>query len=225
MQKKPLLVTLGLVLLFIVAVLHFLVGWHHIPHHFQSLTSSLFNTQTGEPAIAEEPIGMGGQEADTLAVSMAVREPFDTLYWGEQIRKGEFIPDDVKEGYTYFKNLDLSNLKETDSKPTDLETQQAIVHRYKQDMVALLSENDAHIRIGTAFEAKLQPVDDDNPEIARVTAMVCAFDSKGNNLGNIQEPLYIVYDFVRFQSDPNTWYITDFSQTIPYDYTLFKGRF
>ncbi|MDR2283050.1 MAG: hypothetical protein LBE37_07575 [Sphingobacterium sp.] len=223
MKRKPLLVVVSLILLFIVAILHFVVGWHHIPHHFQSLTSSLFRTESGEAASIDEP--MHAQLADTASVSMSVLEPFDTLYWGEQIRKGEFIPDNVKEDYAYFKKVDFSHLGKTDNKPTDLEAQQAIVHRYKQEMVALLRNNDAHIRIGTAFDAKLQPVDDNDPEIARVTAMVCAFDSKGNNLGNIQEPLYIVYDFVRFQSNPNTWYITDFSQTIPYDYTLFKGRF
>ncbi|MFD2556440.1 hypothetical protein [Sphingobacterium tabacisoli] len=220
MNRKPLLVVVGLILAFVVAILHFVVGWHHIPHHFQSLTSSLFHTESGEAAIVEEPIGVYGP--DTLSATMAIREPFDTLYWGAQIRKGEFIPDDVKEAYTHFKGMDFNHLHKTDLKPTDLEAQQAIVHRYKQDMVALLRNNDAHIRIGTAFEAKLQPVEDNDPEIARVTAMVCAFDSKGNNLGNIQEPLYIVYDFVRFQSDPDTWYITDFSQTIPYDYNLFK---
>ena len=48
--------------------------------------------------------------------------------------------------------------------------------------------------------------------------------SLSSTLGNIQRPLDVIYDFVKFQSDPETWYITDFSQNIPYDNKLNKDR-
>ena len=84
--------------------------------------------------------------------------------------------------------------------------------------------NKAHIVIGKCYMAPLQSSEKNGQEIARVTAMISGFNKKDGNLGNIQRPLYIVYDFVKFESDPTTWYLTDFSQTIPYDYFLNKDR-
>ncbi|WP_165499686.1 hypothetical protein [Pedobacter frigidisoli] len=54
--------------------------------------------------------------------------------------------------------------------------------------------------------------------------MVSAFNKERGNLGNIQAPLGVIYDFVKYQSDPNTWHLADFSQSIPYDYKLNKDR-
>ncbi|WP_435522210.1 hypothetical protein [Chryseobacterium indoltheticum] len=50
-------------------------------------------------------------------------------------------------------------------------------------------------------------------ELVRVTAMVSAFNKERGNLGNIQMPLDVIYDFVQYKSEPNVWYVFDFSRT------------
>jgi hypothetical protein len=54
--------------------------------------------------------------------------------------------------------------------------------------------------------------------------MICAFNNKGDNLGNIQHPLGIAYDFVQYASVPGSWHAEEISQTIPYDYALYKDK-
>jgi len=222
-KKRTITIICSCILLVILGFLHFVIGWRHIPHHIRDLKDEYLsaspNDDNGMPAV--------GASVDTVSVdyaSPAITEPMDTLMWGRLIREGEFAPDGVKEQYAYIKSYDFSALKPAEDNPTDEQAQHAIVRRYKQEVVNLLKTNDAHIRIGRCYQAPVQKTGDDDAEIARVTAMVSAFNSNGENLGNIQMPLGIVYDFVKFSSDPNTWYITDFSQTIPYDYELNKDR-
>ncbi|SUJ29090.1 Uncharacterised protein [Sphingobacterium spiritivorum] len=222
-KKRTMLIVISSIILFILLFLHFVVGWHHIPHHLRDLKDEFLSSSSSSD-IHNGEVAAG---ADTISVDYATRaisEPLDTLMWGQQIRAGEFVPEGVKEEYNYIKSIDFSKLSPAEDVPTDEEAQFAIVRHYKQEVVNLLKSNDAHIRIGKGYNAPLQKRDDNEQEIARVTAMVSAFNTKGVNLGNIQMPLGIVYDFVKFASDPNTWYITDFSQTIPYDYELNKDR-
>ncbi|MGJ1420134.1 hypothetical protein ACR79T_10955 [Sphingobacterium spiritivorum] len=223
-KKRTMLIVISSIIVFILLFLHFVVGWHHIPHHLQELKDEFLSSSSSSDIHNGEAAG-----ADTISVGVdyatrAISEPLDTLMWGKQIRTGEFVPEGVKEEYDYIKTIDFSKLVPAEDVPTDEEAQFAIVRHYKQEVVNLLKSNDAHIRIGKGYNAPLQKRDDNEQEIARVTAMVSGFNTKGVNLGNIQMPLGIVYDFVKFASDPNTWYITDFSQTIPYDYELNKDR-
>ncbi len=144
----------------------------------------------------------------------------DTKAWKKRIDRGDFVPDQVKEAYERALAFDASTLQVARDKPTNKEAQQAIVRYYEDEVADLLKENHAHIRIGKAYNAPLQSDD----EIVRVTAMVCAFDTKGHNLGNIQAPLDIAYDFVKYTSEPEVWYVSDLSQDIPYDYELNRNK-
>lgn len=223
-KKRTMLIVISSIILFVLLFLHFVVGWHHIPHHIRDFKDEFLSSSSSSDINNGEAAG-----ADTISVgidyaSRAISEPLDTLMWGKQIRTGEFVPESVKEEYDYIKTIDFSKLVPAEDVPTDEEAQYAIVRRYKQEVVNLLKSNDAHIRIGKGYNAPLQKRDDYEEEIARVTAMVTAYNTNGVNLGNIQMPLNIVYDFVKFASDPTTWYITDFSQTIPFDYELNKDR-
>ena len=178
----------------------------------------------------EKESGVGGQIAQEDVSSIndgmsdrATPAPsvmLDTKAWKKQIERGDFVPDQVKEAYERALAFDASTLQVARDKPTNKEAQQAIVRYYEDEVVDLLKENHAHIRIGKAYNAPLQSDD----EIARVTAMVCAFDAKGHNLGNIQAPLDIAYDFVKYTSEPEVWYVSDLSQDIPYDYELNRNR-
>lgn len=225
-KGRTAIIVCGSILIFIIAFLHFVVGWNHIPHHWQDFKDEYLSSSpnSSNEAVATDAANTETSTAGVDYASRAITEPLDTLMWGEQIRKGEFIPDGVKADYDYVKQYDFSILQKAEDVPSDEQAQQAIVRHYKQEMVNLLKSNQAHISIGKAYNAPLQKTTDGDQEIARVTAMVSAFNTKGTNLGNIQMPLGIIYDFVKFSSDPNTWYITDFSQLIPYDYELNKDR-
>lgn len=150
----------------------------------------------------------------------APESPIDTLMWENAIKNKEFIPDEVLAEIKRYKARDFSKLISAENKPTSEEAQNAIITHYKNEVSKLLDEYKAHIQIGTAYNAPLQSQD----ELVRVTAMVSAFNKERGNLGNIQMPLDVIYDFVQYKSEPNVWYVSDFSQNIPYDYKLNKER-
>lgn len=148
----------------------------------------------------------------------APESPIDTLMWASAIKNKDYIPDEVLAEIKRYKARDFSKLIVAESTPTDEEAQNAIIRNYKNEVTKLLDEYKAHIQIGTAYNAPLQSQD----ELVRVTAMVSAFNKERGNLGNIQMPLNVIYDFVQYKSEPDVWYLSDFSQNIPYDYKLNK---
>jgi hypothetical protein len=224
-EKKPFFKrfkkTIVALLIFGVMLLLFAnwLGFKHIPNHVAVLWSGVkefkFNRQPDTNRYA--PV----YEAEVTEVASAPMVPFDTVFWIDQVKKREFIPENVKEDLEVARKMDFSKLSIAKDAPSDEDIQQALIHRYGQKMTQLLENNDAHLKVGKCYQADLQP-SNKYKEQARVTCMVCAFDSKNRNLGNISMPLYIVYDFVKYEEDPHTWYVTDFSQSIPYDYKLNK---
>ncbi|GEM_PF-726984 len=221
---KVFLVLLVALLLFI----QFVVGWSHVPEHLASLRMWLFpqsfeNAEVGETEAAVATAEAAANNITDVAAS-APEVLLDTVMWKAAIERGDFIPDGVKEEYERARRFDYTKLQPATDRPTSEEAQEAILQYYKDQVGKLLRDNNAYIRIGKAYEAPLQPGNSNGGEIARVTAMICAFNKKGDNLGNIQMPLDIAYDFVQYANDPGTWYLADLSQTIPYDYGLMKGR-
>lgn len=154
----------------------------------------------------------------TDVATPAPESPIDTLMWENAIKNKDYIPDEVLAEIKRYKARDFSKLILAENKPSNEEAQNAIVSHYKNEVSKLLDEYKAHIQIGTAYNAPLQS----GEELVRVTAMVSAFNKERGNLGNIQMPLDVIYDFVQYKSEPNVWYVSDFSQNIPYDYKLNK---
>ncbi|REC55302.1 hypothetical protein DRF62_06725 [Chryseobacterium piscium] len=158
-------------------------------------------------------------ESSMTDVAMPAPEsPIDTLMWENAIKNKDYIPDEVLAEIKRYKARDFSKLILAENKPSNEEVQNAIVSHYKNEVSKLLDEYKAHIQIGTAYNAPLQS----GEELVRVTAMVSAFNKERGNLGNIQMPLNVIYDFVQYKSEPNIWHVSDFSQNIPYDYKLNK---
>lgn len=220
------LVLLIALLLFI----QFVVGWSHVPEHLASIRMWLFphsyENQEADDAAAEATVEAAAEAVASIS-DMAQSAPqvlLDTVMWKAAIERGDFIPDGVKEDYELARRFDYSRLKPATQQPDSEEAQDAILHYYKGKVGKLLKDHNAYIRIGKAYNAPLQPDGTNGGEIARVTAMVCAFNKQGDNLGNIQMPLDIAYDFVQYAGDPGVWYLADLSQTIPYDYLLMKGK-
>ncbi|REC41801.1 hypothetical protein [Chryseobacterium sp. 5_R23647] len=154
----------------------------------------------------------------TDVATPAPESPIDTLMWENAIKNKDYIPDEVLAEIKRYKARDFSKLILAENKPSNEEAQNAIVSHYKNEVSKLLDEYKAHIQIGTAYNAPLQS----GEELVRVTAMVSAFNKERGNLGNIQMPLNVIYDFVQYKSEPNIWHVSDFSQNIPYDYKLNK---
>src|SRR5690606_34577709 len=200
----------------IIALLHFAVGWEHVPAHIGEVRA--YFSRSGE-----EPADKATESDGVASIDTAVAAPkvlLDTIFWKQEIANGNFVPDDVRVEYEEAVRYDYTHLQVSDEQPTDEEAESAILYRYKDHVKKLLEQKKAHIRIGKCYRA--QVADGSNgKEIARVTAMIGAFDREGNNLGNIQMPLSVAYDFVQYESDPGVWYISDMSQTIPYDYQLY----
>lgn len=194
-------------------------GFQHIPHHLQELWQSSASNQEEQPAM---DASVATAEA-TTEVSSAPEFPLDTLMWVEATKKGDYIPDGVKEELANIRKMDFSKMSVASEKPNNQEIKQAIIQRFGEEAIHLLKDNNATLRGGKAFNAPLQNTEKNGQEIARVTMMVIAFNDKNVNLLNIQQPMLPAYDFVKFESDPETWYVTDISQTIPYDYKLNKG--
>ncbi len=138
--------------------------------------------------------------------------------------KDFYAPPEVIESYKRYKKRDFSKLVIAADKPSNLEAEEAIVHNIGDKVADLLEKNNAHIRVGVCYNAPLQNNRPNDKELVRVTAMVSAFNKKGENLGNIEHPLYIIYDFVKYQSDPTLWNLNNFSQNIPFDYVLNNDR-
>ncbi|MBD3906598.1 hypothetical protein NAL32_20460 [Chryseobacterium sp. Ch-15] len=172
------------------------------------------NYENNKRILASTPV-----ESNITEVATAAPEsPIDTLMWENAIKNKDYIPDEVLAEIKRYKARDFSKLILAENKPTSEEAQNAIIAHYKNEVTKLLDEYKAHIQIGTAYNAPLQSQD----ELVRVTAMVSAFNKERGNLGNIQMPLDVIYDFVQYKSEPNVWYVSDFSQNIPYDYKLNK---
>ncbi|NRS90364.1 hypothetical protein HNQ02_003304 [Flavobacterium sp. 7E] len=224
-KTKIRLAVLAFVVLGAFLFLKNVVGFVHIPYHLshlkQNILSFSFNNDDDVP-VEDIVQDLDSNTIVEVAVDNPVKNPIDLRMWEHQIKNGDELPDGVKEEIESYKNRDFSKLIKASDFPTDKEAQQAIVQNYKADVVKLLQEYDAHIKIGVAYDAPLKPTQDNDPEIARVTAMVSAFNAKRGNMGNIQRPLDVIYDFVKYESDPFTWYLADFSQSIPYDLKLNK---
>ncbi|MDO4726712.1 MAG: hypothetical protein Q4A56_05775 [Porphyromonadaceae bacterium] len=208
-KGKKIVISSVVIFLSIFLFLKYYIGFHHIPNHLETIKNSSFSIT--DFFFRDKP------EYPTVDTTIAVNivAPIDTLIW----TNADFIPENVRQEIEEYKKRDFSKLVIARDFPTDIQAQRAIIHHYKSKVVDLLQKNNAHIKIGTCYDAPLQ----DPTEAARVTAMVCAFNEKKENLGNIQLPLDIIYDFVKFHND-TIWYITDFSQNIPYDYKLNKNR-
>ncbi len=206
----------------LIAFTHFIIGWNHVHTHISNLKAYIVASESNAADDVSEPGVDTATNIDYATVAPQVL--LDTIYWKRQIEKGEFVPEEVRAAYEIAIRYDFSQLQTGDERPNSEEAESAILYRYKEDVKQLLERDKAHIRIGKCYKAELQN-GANGEETARVTAMICAFDKKGNNLGNIQMPLDIAYDFVQYASDPGTWYITDLSQTIPYDYELNKNKY
>lgn len=199
--------------------LRFVIGFQHVGFHLRDLKDYLFASES----TSGDPIQATIAVVDTVRVeNQLVESPYDTLMWVNAIKNKEYIPEDVLEGLNRYKKKDFSKLVLAKDFPTDKEAEAAIVAYYQNEVVKLLQRESAHIQIGTCYIAKLQPTSYGDKEITRVTAMISAFNDKRGNIGNIQHPLDVIYDFVKYESDPTTWRLADFSQNIPYDYQLNK---
>lgn len=219
-RYKKTVISFGVVVALFLGLGYYL-GFQHIPHHVKELWQMIAgNTNNEEQPAMDASIAAEG--TTTEVASRAPEFPLDTLMWVNSIKNGDYIPDGVKEELAAIRKTDFSKMSVATDKPSDFEIKQAIVHRFGEEAINLLKQNDASLKGGKAYNAPLQNSEKNGQEIARVTMMVTAFNSKNDNLMNIQEPLLPVYDFVKFESDPNTWYVTDISQTIPYDYKLNK---
>ncbi|EHQ25962.1 hypothetical protein [Mucilaginibacter paludis] len=203
------------------------LGFRHVPEHVRELYSmitSLFNRHDRTENLSEAQKA-ALNTADTVITDVALpapMEPVDTVFLAAQIKQGGYVPPSYKEDLERIRKTDFSKLQKATDKPTDQEVEQALVRRYGEELINLIRPRQAHIRAGQCYNAPLQQTPNHHQEIARVTCMVSAFNNKNENIGNIQQPLGIVYDFVKLESDPNTWYVTDYSQTIPFDYKLNK---
>lgn len=189
----------------IVAFLHFYIGWRHVPTHLATVKSFFFQDKASEEddGIATAVETVTASSGNTDIATPAPEVLLDTILWKRQIEQGNFIPEGVREEYERAIHFDYSTLQPADEKPDSQEAESAIIYRYKQEVTSLLENDHAHIRIGTCYKAPLQQ-GRNGTELARVTAMVSAFNAKGDNLGNIQLPLDIAYDFVQYASDPGT---------------------
>ena len=219
-RYKKTVISFGVVVALFLGLGYYL-GFQHIPHHVKELWQMIAgNTNNEEQPAMDASIATEG--TTTEVASRAPEFPLDTLMWVNSIKNGDYIPDGVKEELAAIRKTDFSKMSVATDKPSDFEIKQAIVQRFGEEAINLLKQNDASLKGGKAYNAPLQNSKKNGQEIARVTMMVTAFNSKNDNLMNIQEPLLPVYDFVKFESDPNTWYVTDISQTIPFDYKLNK---
>lgn len=203
------------------------LGFRHVPEHVRDLyytVTGLFHRDDSMDNLNEaQKAALKSSGAVVTDVALpAPSEPVDTVYLAARIKSGDYTPPSYKEDLERTRKIDFSVLKKAADKPTDEEVEQALVRHYGEELINLLRPRNAHIRAGQCYNATLQSGTDHNKEVARVTCMVSAFNSKNENIGNIEQPLGIIYDFVKLENDPDTWYVTDFSQTIPYDYKLNK---
>lgn len=214
--------------LFLVFLLLFAnwLGFQHVPGHIRALYYTIESVVNPHDALAEYKAAHPG-EPEPAVKSATVRQPvpispLDTVYWVKELKTDDYIPDEVRKELAIIRKTDFSKLKIAEDRPGDSDAQQALVRHYGEEMIKLLSDHQAYIRLGKCYKAPLKTRSDGHKEIARVTCMVAAFNDKDGYLGNIQLPLDIIYDFIKVDDDPYTWYVTDFSQTIPYDYVLNK---
>jgi len=214
--------------LFLVFLLLFAnwLGFQHVPRHIRDLYYAIESVVNPHDALAEYKAAHPG-EPEPAVESVTVRKPapispLDTVYWAKEVKTDNYIPDGIKEELAMIRKTDFSKLKIAEDRPGDTDAQQALVRQYGEEMIKLLADHQAYIRVGKCYQAPLKVRSDGHKEIARVTCMVSAFNDKDGNLGNIQLPLDVIYDFIKVDDDPYTWYVTDFSQTIPYDYALNK---
>lgn len=220
-SSKNIVVFLGVMSVAVFCFLYFYIGFSHIPHHLENLKNNGFpdiSFSSDDDNVVPEAVYV-----DSVVVA-SIMPPLDTLIWYNDKDNNSYIPADVLEEYEAYSKIDFTKLVVATDAPSNNEAQSAIIRRYENEVEVLLNEYKAHIVIGKCYVAPLQTSDQNNQEIARVTAMVSAFNKKNGNLGNIQRPLSVIYDFVKFESEPNTWYVSDYSQTIPYDYVLNKER-
>lgn len=203
------------------------LGFQHVPMHVRDLyyaITGLFHRDHSMDNLNEAQKA-ALKASDTVVTDVALpapSEPVDTVFLAARIKSGDYTPPSYKEDLERTRKTDFSKLQKASDKPTDQEAEQALVRHYGDELINLLRPRKAHIRAGQCYNAPLQSGANHQKETARVTCMVSAFNSKNENIGNIEQPLGIIYDFVKLDGDPDTWYVTDFSQTIPYDYKLNK---
>ena len=219
-RYKKTVISFGVIIVLFLGVGYYL-GFQHIPHHVKELWQMIAGSTNNEAQPAMDA-SVAAEGTTTEVASRAPEFPLDTLMWVNFIKNGDYIPDGVKEELAAIRKTDFSKLIMATDKPDDFEIRQAIVQRFGEEAINLLKQNDATLKGGKAYNAPLQKSEKNGLETARVTMMVTAFNSKNDNLMNIQEPLLPAYDFVKYESDPDTWYVTDISQTIPFDYKLNK---
>lgn len=207
------------------AVLLFMnwIGFKHVPGHVSDLWREYivyrFTTEEGGSTqiIREENDKQSVKNSpDTTVVLQPPKYPLDSLLY---IHDGE-VEDDLKEELEELRKVDFSKLKVAEDFPTDAEGQYAIVRHYGRPVIKLLKKYEASLKMGKCYVAPLLNTDPDRVEIARVTCMVSGFSRKNENLSNIEMPLTIAYDFVRYSFDPENWYVENLSQRIPFDYEL-----
>ncbi|MFD2910103.1 hypothetical protein ACFSX9_15340 [Flavobacterium ardleyense] len=222
-KSRKVIVLFAILILSGFLFLKYFIGFSHVEHHFDHFVANSgfsFSSSTNEVLDAE----MAQDVATDVALS-APTSPLDIEMWNHSIKTGQYIPEDVLVEIQEYKNRDFSKLVLAIDSPTDKEAQEAIINNYEEDVASLLQQYDANFKIGVCYKAPLQKNGQSGQvEIARVTAMVSAFNKERGNLGNIQYPLDVAYDFVKYQDAPNTWCVSQLSQHIPYDYILNKER-
>ncbi|PBI91586.1 hypothetical protein BSF41_11880 [Flavobacterium sp. ACN2] len=198
------------------------IGFKHIPGHIHDLWRDIVYKFTTEERDNDQIIPKDNDKhsfknsPDTIVVLQPPKYPLDSLLY---IHDGE-VEDDFKEELEELRKVDFSKLKVAEDFPTDTECQYAIVRHYGAPVIKLLKKYEASLKIGKCYVAPLLNTDPDRVEIARVTCMVSGFNRKNENLSNIEMPLRIAYDFVRYSFDPENWYVENLSQRIPFDYEL-----
>jgi hypothetical protein len=214
------------------------LGFQHVPGHVDALMANLsvdnikrsasyyLNVSTNAKNLASTDITDATEVTEVTSVDAALpvpELPTDTVALEARIKIADspFL-EEYKAELARVKGIDFSKLVVAINSPNDKDVHQSLIQRYQEELINLLKEYDAQLKVGKCFDAPLQ-----EDETARVTCMVTCFNSKGDNLGNISMPLTTTYDFVQYKNradiaDPEEWYVTDFSQEIPYDYVLNK---
>ncbi|MCA6058390.1 hypothetical protein HUF18_01270 [Thalassolituus sp. ST750PaO-4] len=220
---RSLLVVFILMLLF----LHFVVGFHHIPTHWESFRINVlhlggeeFSDLDNVPEARDENDNADSAWAEnsasaqdfTVAVDAPeVRYPFDINKIIDPERKAEEIKAIQAE---HFERLEIA-----DDYPIDENAQSGLIRLTEGLLLDVIREQGLTIRLGTCYN---NPRTDGNYRC--ISCMVLLYDDTVNRYQEAPEGINFMkpaYDFCR-PSEGALWQARDLTMNIPYDYALFK---
>ena len=220
---RSLLVVFILMLLF----LHFVVGFHHIPTHWESFRINVLHLGGEEFADLDDVQEATSEDSEvnsawaehsasaqdfTMAVDAAeVRYPFDINKITDPERKAA---EQKAIRAEHFERLEIA-----DDYPIDENAQSGLIHLTEGLLLDVIREQGLTIRVGTCYN---NPATDGNYRC--ISCMVLLYDDKINRYQEAPEGINFMkpaYDFCR-PSEGALWQARDLTMNIPYDYALFK---